>query len=88
MKRKLIAVALLLAGCKSDPYVFNTAAVGVVAVKQSAGKCPCEGKLECYCNWETGAYSWSDGCNTHSCNVDGLCMATALYCPPPDWRTR
>jgi len=24
-----------------------------------------------------------DGCNYHTCDEDGACLSTALYCPPP-----
>ena len=54
--------------------------------KELPAGCPCVGQIACSCDVATGAYSYSDGCNASSCNVDGVCSTTAMWCGAPDWR--
>lgn len=76
MKYIILSALLILKGC-----------VGIhIGASELPPGCPCAGQLSCECSVEDGSYSFYDGCNTHSCNVNGVCLVTALYCPPPDWR--
>lgn len=79
---RLIPV-LLLMGCYPQMTHENDDAPPAVSVKHL--KCPCDGQPACICDYETGNYSYSDGCNQHSCNAYGGCVVTMLYCGR-DWR--
>lgn len=54
-------------------------------VPHPLGTCPCDGLKQCKCDFETGDYSFSDGCNSSSCNKWGVCTTTARFCGH-DWR--
>lgn len=71
---KLLLFALIMAGCSH---------VGGHTMPPT--NCPCASEKSCVCDWNTGDYSFSDGCNTINCNKFGLCSQTLLYCPR-DWR--
>ncbi len=55
--------------------------------KPQTGKkpCPCAAMQNCKCDYETGSYSFSDGCNSSSCDAHGNCLTTLMYCAK-DWR--
>lgn len=72
------SVVLALAG--TEPAVVVSS-----SVPKDVPRCPCEGMQGCKCDLGTGAYSYSDGCNTTSCDAFGFCTRTLLACLR-DWR--